>query len=204
MDIHPHKQHLSVTNNPLKIIIVGNVGSGKTTAISAVSEVPVIGSEAKATEQAALHRKTTTTVAMEYGAIHIDKTKVHIYGTPGQRRFEFMADIVCKGAAGMIVMIDNGHHQPLTEVDYFLQLHKDYLKKHPAIIAITHYDDNATNTHLIEYHSYIRKHGLPCAIMCVDAREKNQVRRVIEKLYTEIKRRPALTAHAPTLTNQAA
>lgn len=185
-----NNEYSSSANDALKIIIVGNVGSGKTTAISAISEVPVIASEAKATEQDALHRKATTTVALDYGAVHIDETKVHLYGTPGQRRFEFMADIVSKGAAGMIVMIDNGHAQPLSEVDYFLQRHGDYLKKHPAIIAITHYDDNATDTNLIEYHGYIRKHGFPCAIMRVDAREKHQVKRVIEKLCHEIKKRP--------------
>lgn len=178
-----------LTDDAIKIIVVGNVGSGKTTAIAAVSDVPVISSEAKATEQMALHRKDTTTVAMEYGAIRINQTKIHIYGTPGQRRFHFMSDIVRKGADGMIVMIDNGYEQPLTEVDYFLQYHKEYLKTYPAIIAVTHYDDNTTNTNLIEYHSYVRKNGFPCAIMCVDARDKHQVRRAIEKLYHEIIRR---------------
>jgi signal recognition particle receptor subunit beta len=176
-------------NNTLKIVFVGNVGSGKTTAITAVSEVPVVGTEAKATEQDALHRKATTTVGVEYGAVHINSTKVQLYGTPGQRRFDFMADIACKGAVGMVVTIDNGHPQPLAEIDYFLQRHGGYLKTHPAVIAITHYDDNDTNTCLIEYHRYIRDNGFSCAVMRLDAREKGQVKRVIEKLYGEIVRR---------------
>lgn len=173
-------------DNPLKIVFVGNVGSGKTTAVSLISEVPVIGSEAKATEQDALHRKMTTTVSMEYGIAHINNTKLHIYGTPGQRRFDFMASIVCKGAAGMVVLIDNGHAHPLTEVDYFLQFHGEYLKTHPAIVGITHYDDNNTETYLIEYHNYIRQHGFSCAVMRLDAREKDQVQRLVEKLYKKI------------------
>lgn len=177
------------TNTPLKIVFVGNVGSGKTTAVSIISEVPVIGSEAKATEQDALHRKLTTTVGLEYGVVHVDETKLHIYGTPGQRRFDFMASIVCKGAAGMIVLIDNGHAQPLTEIDYFLQFHGDFLKNHPAIIGITHYDDNNTETYLIEYHSYIRNNGFSCPVMRVDAREKDQVQKLVTKLYNEIVRR---------------
>lgn len=176
-------------NNPLKIVFVGNVGSGKTTAVTVMSEVPVIGSEAKATEQDALHRKLTTTVGLEYGVAHIGNTKLHIYGTPGQRRFDFMASIVCKGAAGMIVLIDNGHTQPLTEVDYFLQFHGDFLKKHPAIVGITHYDDNNTETNLIEYHNYIRENGFACPVMRVDAREKSQVHKLVTKLHDEIIRR---------------
>jgi len=130
----PNTQAESV-NNALKIVFVGNVGSGKTTAVTVMSEVPVIGSEAKATEQDALHRKLTTTVGLEYGVAHINNTKLHIYGTPGQRRFDFMVSIVCKGAAGMVVLIDNGHTQPLTEVDYFLQFHGDFLKTHPCLLS---------------------------------------------------------------------
>lgn len=49
-------------------------------------------------------------------------TKLHIYGRPGQRRFNFMASIACMGAAGMVVLIDNGHEQPLAELNNFLIL----------------------------------------------------------------------------------
>ncbi len=167
---------------PIKIVLVGNVGAGKTTAISSVSETPMIGTEAKATEADALHRKTTTTVGIEYGVLHIHNTKVHLYGTPGQHRFDFMASIACQGAA---------HRQPLAEVDYFLKQHGDYLKNYPAIVAITHYDDNDTQTNLIEYHLYLKGHGISCPVMRLDARDKRQVRRVVEKLYGEIINRQA-------------
>jgi len=186
---------LAPIHGTLKIIFVGNVGSGKTTAILSVSDLPVVGTEAKASEQDALHRKATTTVGIEYGAVYINGTKVHLYGTPGQRRFDFMASIVCKGAIGMIVMIDNAHQQPLKELDYYLDCHRDYLKNHPAVIAITHYDDNNTQTNLIEYHQYLRKLGVSYPIIRLDAREKNQVRGVIKKLYDEI-----LTRHATSHT----
>jgi signal recognition particle receptor subunit beta len=166
----------------LKLVFVGNVGSGKTTSIHAVSEVPVIGTEQKATEGEALRRKPSTTVAMEYGIVHINGVKLHLYGTPGQRRFDFMASILCKNAAGMVVMIDNGHTNPLGELDYFLQ-------QYPAIIAVTHYDDDNTNTLLIEYHQYVREHGFNCAVMRLDARVKDEVMRVVEKLTLEIIRR---------------
>ncbi len=182
---------LTPTPAPMKIVFVGNVGSGKTTAIASLSESPMLGTEVRATEQDALHRKPTTTVGVEYGTTHIHNTKLHLYGTPGQRRFDFMASIACQGAIGMIVMIDNAHPQPLAEMAYFLQRHGDYLKNHPAVVAITHYDDNTTQTYLIEYHRYLREHGISCPVMRLDARERPQVRRVVEKLYAEIVSRRA-------------
>jgi signal recognition particle receptor subunit beta len=173
----------------LKLIFVGNIGSGKTTSINVISEIPVVGTEAKASEAEALYRKQTTTVAMEYGIVHINGIKLHLYGSPGQRRFDFMASLLCKGAAGMIIMIDNGHANPIAELDYYLQFHKDFLKRTPAIIAITHCDDNNTNTLLIEYHQYVREHSFACAVMRMDAREKDDVLRVVDKLVIEILRR---------------
>jgi signal recognition particle receptor subunit beta len=87
----------------LKIVVVGSIGSGKTTSIKAVSSVPVAGTEARASERDALHRKETTTVAMEYGIVYAGDRKIHLYGSPGQRRFDFMASLLLKGAAGMMV-----------------------------------------------------------------------------------------------------
>ena len=177
----------TTTSASMKIVFVGNVGSGKTTAIASLSEAPVLGTEARATERDALHRKDTTTVGIEYGSVHIHNTKLHLYGTPGQHRFDFMASIACQGATGMIVMIDNAHPQPLAEMDYFLQKHGDFLKNHPSIIAITHYDDNNTQTYLIEYHRYLKEHGFSCPIIRLDAREKSQVRQMLEKLHAKIR-----------------
>lgn len=176
----------SLTKNEFKIIVAGNVGSGKSTSIRAISDIPVIGSEAKASESDALHRKDTTTVAMEYGMTRIANTKLHLYGTPGQRRFDFMADILCKGASGMVVMIDNGCPQPLTEIDYYLHQHSQFLHKHSGIIAITHYDDLRTRTTLLDYHRYIMEHGFTCPVMRVDARKKSEVEKLLLNLLSQI------------------
>lgn len=185
MAINPNGSK-SLTKNEFKIIVAGNVGSGKSTSIRAISDIPVIGSEAKASESDALHRKETTTVAMEYGMTRIDNTKLHLYGTPGQRRFDFMADILCKGASGMVVMIDNGCHQPLKEIDYYLNQHSRFLREHSGIIAITHYDDLRTHTTLLDYHRYILEHGFTCPVMRVDARKKTEVEKLLLHLLSQI------------------
>ncbi len=41
------------------------------------------------------NKKVKTTVAMDYGTMTLDaKEKIHLYGTPGQERFNFMWDIL--------------------------------------------------------------------------------------------------------------
>ena len=56
------------------------------------------------------------------------------------------------------------------------------------MVGITHYDDNNTETCLIEYHRHIRNDGFSCPVMRVDAREKDQVQKLVTKLYNRIVR----------------
>jgi signal recognition particle receptor subunit beta len=175
--------------NEVKVVVVGSVGSGKSTSIRAVSEIPVCGTEANASEREALHRKQTTTVAMEYGKVTVAGTKLHLYGSPGQRRFDFMASILCKGAAGLIVMIDNGNDHPMRELDYYLNFHGTFLKEHAAVIGVTHYDDTRTHTGLIDYHRYCIERGFRIPVMRLDARETRQVEKVLRHLLMEIDKR---------------
>jgi signal recognition particle receptor subunit beta len=165
-----------------KFILVGSVGSGKTTSIKAVTETQFIDTEVKATEADALHRKQTTTTAMDYGQVHINGQKLHLYGAPGQRRFDFMVPVLSSGASGMLVMIDNGVKEPLKELDYYLETHKSFFQKKPAIIVITHYDDNRTDTTLLDYHCYVKNRGFSMPIMTIDARNPALVTKALQRL----------------------
>lgn len=70
-----------------KIIFTGPMGAGKTTAIAAISEIPPISTEVRCTDEAQA-LKETTTVAMDYGYFTLeDSSRIHLYGTPGQERF---------------------------------------------------------------------------------------------------------------------
>ena len=73
-----------------KIIFTGPVGAGKTTAITSISDVPLIKTDEAASDMTK-QRKAETTVAMDYGIMNLkDNEKIHLYGTPGQERFDFM------------------------------------------------------------------------------------------------------------------
>ena len=159
----------------IKFVFTGCVGAGKTTAIHTISEVDPVSTEAKPTESSVIRRKKTTTVAMDYGEITLDgEDKLYLYGTPGQRRFDFMCHILTEGALGLIILIDNTHEDPMGELDYFLNLNAAFLQKSAAVIGITHFDE-ATEPAIDDYYHALEERGDPWPVIHVDAREADDV-----------------------------
>ena len=88
----------SIPSPPLKIVMAGPVGAGKTTFIRSLSEIPVVDTDEIATEDIG---KETTTVAMDFGMLTLDEIPIFLFGTPGQDRFDFMWEVLCEGALGL-------------------------------------------------------------------------------------------------------
>ncbi|MEU1849122.1 ATP/GTP-binding protein [Streptomyces sp. NPDC019990] len=128
---------------PVKLVIAGGFGVGKTTTVGSISDIRPLTTEAAITEVAAgvddlTHTpgKTTTTVALDFGCITIDPTlKLYLFGTPGQDRFGFMWDDLIEGALGGLVIVDTRRLDDCyAAVDYFE--HKDI----PFAVAVNAFD----------------------------------------------------------------
>ena len=152
----PESDHLgtAVSNRPplpVKMVIAGGFGVGKTTTVAAISEIEPLTTEASITEVAAgvddlthTPHKTTTTVAMDFGCITLDPTlKLYLFGTPGQDRFGFMWDDLVEGALGGLVIVDTRRLDDcFAAVDYFENKGLPFAVRQGGLTQIDHIQDH--------------------------------------------------------------
>ncbi|MDO8940981.1 MAG: ATP/GTP-binding protein [Methylicorpusculum sp.] len=164
-----------------KILFTGPVGAGKTTAINSISDVPPIKTDAAASDMTKA-RKPSTTVAMDYGLIHLaGGEKIHLYGTPGQERFDFMWDILVTGGIGLILLLDNTRSDPFQDMKFFLDAFGKFIGETGVAIGVTQMDISATPT-IDDYHLQLKVLGISPPVFAVDARVKNDVSLLVQSL----------------------
>ncbi len=128
------------TETYFKLIVTGSVNSGKTTFVKTISEIDAFTTDEIATEAEVAQLKELTTVAMDYGRRTIDNNIVlHIYGTPGQERFDFMWDVLATGAFGAIFLADSVDMESLSKTKYIMEY---FLKRYdlPYLLCVTKLD----------------------------------------------------------------
>ena len=124
----------------VKMVVTGPFSSGKTEFIKAVSEIDVVSTERTISSDAEKSEKEATTVAMDFGRITVDDELVlYLFGTPGQRRFDFMWEILSEGMLGFVVMVDSARPETFREAKSILEAFRSYAPT-PYVVAANKQD----------------------------------------------------------------
>lgn len=120
----------------VKMVVTGPFAAGKTEFISTVSEIDVVSTERKISSVEENETKDATTVAMDFGRITVDDNLVlYLFGTPGQRRFDFMWEILSEGMLGFVVLIDSTKPETFREAKRILTSFERYSGTPYVIVA---------------------------------------------------------------------
>ncbi len=166
----------------LKIVVTGPFSSGKTELIQAISEIDVVSTERKISSESE-RIKNHTTVAMDFGRITIDDDLIlYLFGTPGQKRFNFMWEILSEGMLGFVVMVDSTRPETFREARRILDTFRSYSTV-PYIVAANKQDlDDAWSPE--DLRIVLRVESGIKVVPCV-AHDKESVKQVLlELLYS--------------------
>jgi uncharacterized protein len=194
--VRTHVSSNGVAPKPLKIVVTGPFSAGKTTLIETISEIAIVGTDRTVTDET-MSTKTNTTVAMDFGRMTFDGGLcLFLFGTPGQRRFEVMWEILAEGMIGFIMLVNAADERSADEAAHILDTFRKYADV-PYIIGVTHLDENDGPEH--EALAEVRRRlGAPDEIKVVgcDVREREQVKSLILETLFEVlerlERRPAV------------
>ncbi|MGD8717870.1 MAG: ATP/GTP-binding protein [Candidatus Zixiibacteriota bacterium] len=174
-----------MTKTAVKILITGDVGAGKTEFIRTISEIDIVSTDRRTSDEYR-ELKDETTVAMDFGRLTVDEELVlHLFGTPGQVRFDFMWEILSMGMLGYIILFDSSRPDtsPSTRriIDFF-----EELGNVPFVIAANKQDlEGALSPEDVSY--ILALDGKrPIPVLPCRANDRGDVKRVLLQLFHEI------------------
>ena len=108
-----------------KLVVTGMFNAGKTTFVNTLSDIDAVNTDKATHHSAEAQVKPATTIAMDYGTVKINnQIDIHLFGTPGQDRFDFMRDLLTDGMHGFIFLVDSTDRGSLDKATRLLALFK--------------------------------------------------------------------------------
>jgi signal recognition particle receptor subunit beta len=173
-----------------KIVFTGPPNAGKTTAIAALSDVAPVVTDV-ANHDASLG-KARTTVGMDYGVVSLGgQESVRLFGTPGQKRFDFMWEILVRNAIGIVILIDNSQPDPVGQLAEFVESLKGVLATSSCVVGV-----GRTEAHpepgLDAFADLLGARGFVFPVVPVDVRQRDDVLMLVELLLSQTEARQTL------------
>jgi len=167
----------------VKMVVTGPFSAGKTEFIRSVSEIDVVSTERKISSSDEKVVKQATTVAMDFGRITVDEDLVlYLFGTPGQKRFDFMWEILSEGMLGFIVMVDSTRPETFREARSILETFRAYAPT-PYVVSANK-QDRSDAWEMDDIRHALRLDSKVKLLPCV-APDRNTVKNVLlELLYS--------------------
>ncbi len=157
-----------------KVLVAGSVGVGKTTAVKSASDDPILTTEAQPTDFTRL-QKDSTTIAMDFSVIWLDdQIKVHLYGTPGQERFDFMWSVLAQGAEGVILLADDTSNNVFQEIQVYLDAFEAMVHKRQLVLGVTRLRDEGDRA-LQRYRDYFSRRQMNVPVLEADPRSRHDI-----------------------------
>ena len=174
---------------PLKLVITGPFNAGKTTLIRTISEVAVVGTDRDVTDETQ-NVKRRTTVAMDFGRVSFaSDLALFLFGTPGQRRFEVMWEILSEGMIGFVLLVHAGDQRSEEEAAHILGTFCAYADV-PFVVGVTHLDEVAEPADEVLERIRARL-DLPedARMMGCDPRRKEDIKALMLQILIEVRTR---------------
>ena len=185
----------------MRLVVTGPVGAGKSTFIRSISEIEVVDTDRRATDETA-QLKQGTTVALDFGRLQFNSEMVlHLYGTPGQSRFDFMWDILIRKAHAYLLLVSAHRPAEFRQAKLILNFMQQRTSA-PMIIGLTHQDsEDAWSAGSIAAALGFSKTKMPPKIIGVNANNKRSVATAVVALLKEYAQQTA-QPKAPVLHNR--